>query len=309
MSALLHRMQRASASRLGMVPLPYLFLLPALAIWLLLVAYPLLNALLLSLQSWDGLRPPVWVGFANFEKLLEDRIFLLALGNTAVFVVATVIFQSTIPLLIANLIYRGVHGSTAFRTIYFMPVVISLAVSGMLWSIIYEPNFGVLNSVLRSIGLGDLAQLWLANKDTVLPSLILVSVWQSLGFYLVVYFAALQAVPRELLESAEIDGANAWQQLTRVTVPLLAPVITVVVVLNTINGVRAFDQIWVMTAGGPNHASQTFGTYLYTIAFGALGSSNAQLGYASAIGVLILVIALILSIVQIRWGKAGETEY
>ena len=309
MIAPLSKPQRRSAYRTRAMMLPYLFLLPAVVIWLVLMAIPLFNALLLSLQAWDGLRPPTWVGLRNFDNLLHDRVFLLALRNTAIFVVATVIFQTIIPLLVANLLHSGVRGSTVFRTIYFMPVVISLSISGLLWSIIYEPNFGVLNSSLRAIGLGGLAQLWLANKNTVLPSLIAVSIWQSLGFYLVIYFAGLQAIPQELLEAAEIDGANAWQRLIRVTVPLLAPVTTVVVVLNTINGVRVFDQIWVMTAGGPNHASDTLGTYLYTIAFGALGSSNPQLGYASAIGILILLIAFVLSVVQIRQGQASETEY
>ena len=139
--------------------------------------------------------------------------------------------------------------------------------------------------------------------------MIVVSIWQSLGFYLVIFYAGLQNIPKEILEAAQIDGARAWQRLTRVTVPLLAPVTTVVVVFNTINGVKAFDQIWVMTAGGPNHASETLGTYLYSIAFGAMGSSNPSLGYASAIGVLILIVAAALSMVQMRLGRAGEIEY
>jgi ABC-type sugar transport system permease subunit len=273
------------------------------------MAFPLFNAILLSFQAWDGLRPATWVGVKNYGNLFSDRIFLIALRNTAYFVVATVVFQSTIPLLVANLVNSGVRGSTVFRTIYFMPVVISLAITGMLWSIIYEPNFGVLNSLLSAVGLKGLTKLWLADKNLVIPSLIVVSIWQSLGFYLVIYFAGLQAIPRELYEAAEIDGANAWQRLVWVTVPLLAPVITVVIVLNTINGIKTFDQIWVMTAGGPNHASDTLGTYLYTIAFGAAGSSNPQLGYASSIGMVILLLAFIFSLIQIRLGQAQETEY
>jgi ABC-type sugar transport system permease subunit len=309
MTAQVPKVQGRSAYQMRARLLPYLFVLPAVVIWLILVAYPLLNSFLLSLESWDGIGPARWVGLQNFGNLLQDRIFVLALRNTAIFVVATTVFQTVVPLLVATLLHSRIRGSTAFRTIYFMPVVISLTISGLLWSIIFEPNFGVLNSMLRSIGLGGLAQLWLANKNLVLPSLIAVSIWQSLGFYLVIFFAGLQSVPEELLEAAQIDGANAVQRFLRVTVPLLAPVTTVVVVFNTINGVKAFDQIWVMTAGGPNHASETLGTYLYSIAFGAMGSSNPQLGYASAIGVLILIIAAVISIVQIRVGQASETEY
>ncbi len=289
--------------------LPFMFLLPAILLWTIFMAVPLFNAILLSFQAWDGLRPATWVGLRNYSNLLQDRIFLLALRNTAYFVVATTIFQTTIPLLVANLLNSGVRGSMAFRTIYFMPVVISLAITGLLWSIIYEPNFGVLNEVLRRIGLESWTRLWLAERTTVMPSLIVVSIWQSLGFYLVIYFAGLQSIPQELYEAASLDGANAFRRLIHVTVPLLAPVTTVVVVLNTINGVKVFDQIWVMTAGGPNHASDTLGTYLYTIAFGALGSSNPQLGYASAIGILILLLAFGLTLIQIRWGQASEVEY
>jgi len=303
------KLQRRPRYHIRMILLPLMFLLPAILIWLVFMAFPLVNAILLSFQSWDGLRPSTWIGFRNYNNLLSDRIFLLALRNTAYFVIVTVIFQSTIPLLVAVLVNSNIRGSVVFRTIYFMPVVISLAITGMLWSIIYEPNFGVLNSFLSAIGLEGLTKLWLADRNTVIPSLIAVSIWQSLGFYLVIYFAGLQGIPQELYEAAEIDGANAWQQLIRVTVPLLAPVITVVVVLNTINGIKTFDQIWVMTAGGPNHASETLGTYLYTVAFGSGGSSNPQYGYASAIGMVILVLAFIFSMMQIRFGQTHETEY
>jgi len=136
-----------------------------------------------------------------------------------------------------------------------------------------------------------------------------VSIWQSLGFYLLIFYAGLQGIPRDIYEAASTDGANAWQRFRHVTIPLLAPVITVVVVLNTINGLKAFDQIWVMTAGGPTHASDTLGTYLYYSAFGAYGSANPQLGYASAIGVLILVLSAVISIVQIRIGQSAAVEY
>jgi ABC-type sugar transport system permease subunit len=287
---------------------PALFLLPAAIVLVLFMGVPMVNAIILSFQSWNGMSPPVWAGLNNYATLFKDKLFLVALGNTAYFTIITVIFQSTIPLLIASLLNSGVRGSTVFRTLYFMPVIISLAISGLLWAMIYEPNFGVLNSTLRSIGLGGLAQLWLANRATVMPSVIIVSIWQSLGFYLVIYFAALQNIPRELYEAASIDGANAWQRFMNVTVPGLRPVIVLVIVLNTINGVKVFDQIWVMTAGGPNHASDTLGTYLYSMAFGAMGSSNPQFGYATSIAIVILLLSFILSIVQIRLGRRAELE-
>jgi len=289
--------------------LPAAFLLPAVAIMLAFMFIPMVNAILLSLQSWNGLTSSTWVGLGNYQDLLQDSLFLNAFAHTALFVVVTVIFQTVIPLLVAVLLFKGVRGSVFFRTVYFMPTVISLAVSGLLWSIIYDPTNGVLNIVLGKVGLQSLAKPWLADTSTVLPSIMVVSIWQSLGFYLLIFYAGLQGIPRDIYEAASTDGANAWQRFRHVTIPLLAPVITVVVVLNTINGLKAFDQIWVMTAGGPTHASDTLGTYLYYTAFGAYGSANPQLGYASAIGVLILVLSAAISIVQIRIGQSAAVEY
>ncbi len=289
--------------------LPIMFLTPAAIILIVFMAAPMLDAILLSFKSWNGMAAATWIGTANYQALWRDPVFLLALGNTAYFTIATVIFQTTIPLLVATLVNSGIRGGTFFRSLYFMPVIISLAISGLLWSMIYEPNFGTLNTLLRSLGLGGWTQLWLADKQLVMPCIIVVSIWQSLGFYLVIYFAALQGIPQELYEAASIDGARAWHRLWFVTIPLLRPVMILVMVLNTINGVKVFDQIWVMTAGGPNHASDTLGTYLYNTAFGAMGSSNPQLGYATAIAIVVLALSFILSIVQIRLGQSGEVEY
>jgi ABC-type sugar transport system permease subunit len=286
-----------------------LFLTPAAMVLLLFMAIPMLNAIILSFQQWNGMVAPRFNGGANYLALFTDRLFLNALGNTVYFTVATVVTQSVIPLLVATLVNSGIRGSTIFRTLCFMPVIFSLVISGLLWSMIFEPNFGVLNSFLSSVGLGGLQQLWLASRTTAMPSIIIVSVWQSLGFYLVIYYAALQNIPKELYEAASIDGAGAWDRFWNVTIPMLRPVIVLVVVLNTINGVKVFDQIWVMTTGGPNHASDTLGTYLYSVAFGAMGAANPQLGYAAAIAIVILVLSFILSVVQIRLGQGDEIEY
>jgi ABC-type sugar transport system permease subunit len=272
------------------------------------MAVPITDAFLLSLQRWNGMTPPVWVGFDNYWKLLYDETFCRALWHTAYFTGATVVLQTVLPLLIACLLNSGVRGSTVFRTLYFLPVIISLAISGLLWAMLFEPNFGAINSMLRRIGLGSFAPLWLASPTSVMPSVIIVSVWQSLGFYLVIFFAALQGVPTELYEAAELDGANAWQRFLNVTIPGIRPVILIVIVLNTINGIKVFDQIWVMTAGGPNYASTTLGTYLYSIAFGAMGASNSRLGYAAAIAIVILVLSIVVSTIQIRLGRRRDSD-
>lgn len=289
--------------------LPVAFLIPAAVIMVAFMLVPMVRTFTMSFQSWNGYSSPAWIGWSNYQDLLQDPLFWNALAHTGVFVVVTVVFQTVIPLLVAVLLTGKIRGSVVFRTIYFMPVIISLAVSGLLWSIIYDPSNGVINNVLSDIGLKSLAHPWLADMNTALPAVIVVSIWQAMGFYMVIFFAGLQSIPHELHEAAAIDGANSWQQFLRVTVPLLGPVTTVVVVLNTINGIKAFDQIWTMTEGGPVHSSDTLGTYLYYSAFGSYGSANPELGYASTIGVVILVLSAAISIVQIRLGRSEAIEY
>ncbi|MEP7239354.1 MAG: sugar ABC transporter permease [Devosia sp.] len=287
---------------------PALFIAPAGLALILLMAVPMVDAVILSFQNWNGMKPPTWAGFGNYIKLAQDATFYKALWHTAYFTVWTTILQTVLPLLIASLLNSGIRGSGVFRTLYFMPVIISLAISGLLWAMLFEPNFGPINSALRALGLGSFTQLWLASANTVMPSVVIVSVWQSLGFYLVIFFAALQGVPRDLYEAATIDGANAWSRFFNVTVPTIRPVILFVIVLNTINGIKVFDQIWVMTAGGPDYASATLGTYLYSIAFGAMGASNSRLGYATAIAIVVLLLSLVASMIQIRLGRRRDID-
>lgn len=273
------------------------------------MASPFLDAIMLSLKSWDGIKAQEWIGLKNYTDLFQNRIFWLAARNTAYFTVLTTIFQIILPLLVASLLNSKIRGSTAFRTFYFMPFIISSTISGLLWGIMLEPSFGILNESLRWLGLGNFAQFWLANKNTVIPSLIVAYIWQSLGFYVVIFFAGLQTIPPEFYEAASLDGASAWQCFCFVTIPMLRPIITIATVLSTINGIQIFDLVWVMTAGGPHHISETLGTYLYNTAFGWGASANSQLGYAASIANVILFLSLTFSIVQIRLGYKEEFEY
>lgn len=304
----LQRQQALQRRQRSKIWLPILFLLPAAFFLLAFTAVPLVQSVVLSFQRWNGIEDPTWIGLRNYRLLFEDATFWQSVAHTAYYTIATIILQTTIPLVIAAFLNSRIRGSTIFRFIYFLPVIISLTITGLLWSMILEPNFGVLNETLRSLGLKSFAQLWLADRVWVMPSIILVSVWQSLGFYMMIFFAALQSVPEDLYESASIDGANVWQRFRFITVPMMRRTILVVIVLNTIGGVKSFDHIWVMTGGGPNHASETLGTYLYRTAFGTFGSSNPQLGYATAIAMLILLLSLVFSIIQIRAGQVGEIE-
>lgn len=277
-----------------------LFILPTVIFFLVFIAYPFFRAIGISFTTWAGYDEPEFVGLKNFVNLAQDRIFWIAMKNTFIFTVATTILQTTIPLLVAVLLFAGWRGGIFFRTVFFIPVIISFLVSALLWRMIYDATFGVLNTLLTAIGLESWTRAWLALPETVMPSIIVVSLWISLGFYMLIFYAGLQSIPAELYEAASIDGASTWSKLLHVTVPMLWPVTTVVMVINIIGGVRVFDIIYVMTTGGPNHASEVLGTYLYVTAFGATGGGSASMGYASAIGVVILILSLMGTAIQLR---------
>ncbi|MBE0690848.1 MAG: sugar ABC transporter permease [Anaerolineae bacterium] len=288
----------------------YLFIIPAYIFFIVFIAIPFFRAIGISTTEWAGYDTPRFIGLRNFENLLtNDRVFWIALRQTFVFTIATTILQTIIPLLIAILINNKWRGSTVFRTILFVPVIISFVVSGLLWKMIYDANFGVLNSILTAIGLSQFTTAWLAKPETAMGAIIFVSLWQSLGFYMLIFFAGLQSIPLELYESASLDGANARQKIRHITVPMLWPVTTVVIVINIIGGIKVFDIIYVMTTGGPNHATEVLGTYLYITAFGATGGGAPSMGYAAAIGVVILILAMTGTIIQFRLTRRRTDVY
>jgi ABC-type sugar transport system permease subunit len=284
----------------------YLFILPIVVFFAVFVGYPFLRSFYLSLTSWSGLGSPSFVGLRNFSNLLDDDVFWKALGNTLLFTAVTTVLQTALPLLVAVLLNKGWRAGVLFRTLIFIPAVISFVVTGVLWQLIYDPNFGMLNEALRKVGLGGLAHAWLANPSTVLPALMLVSLWQALGLFVLIYLAGIQGIDPTLYEAAEIDGANGRQRFLNITVPMLRTVTTVVVTLNLINGFKTFDVIYVMTGGGPNHASEVLGTYLYGLAFGSTAGAVPALGYATAISMVIFALCLLATVAQLRLARRGR---
>jgi ABC-type sugar transport system permease subunit len=281
-------------------PVGYLFVAPIVVFFLVFVGYPFLRSFYLALTSWSGLGTPDFVGLRNFQVMADDPVFWKSLGNTFLFTGVTTVLQTALPLLLAVLLNQGWRAGVLFRTLIFIPAVISLVVTGVLWQLIYEPNFGTLNEVLRSIGLGSLSHPWLADPHTVLPSMMVVSLWQSLGLFMLIYLAGLQSINPTLYEAASIDGASARQKFFSITVPMLRRVSGVVIILNLINGFKTFDMIYVMTGGGPNHASEVLGTYLYGLAFGSTAGAVPALGYATAISMVIFVLCLAATLIQLR---------
>jgi multiple sugar transport system permease protein/raffinose/stachyose/melibiose transport system permease protein len=295
-AARLQRSQRISG---------YLFILPIVALFAVFVGYPILRTIYLSFTSWGGFGDPQFNGGANYARMVSDPVAIQAFVITLIFTGATVILQTVVPLVIAvlvNMVWRRI--GVIARTILFIPGIVSFVVSGVLWKLIYDPNIGTLNKTLEAIGLGGLKTFWLANPATVLPSIIVVSLWGALGTNMLIFFAGIQGVDPTYYEAAQVDGASKVQQFFYVTVPGLRVITGIVVSLNLLNGFKVFDIIYVMTGGGPNHASEVLGTYLYSLAFGTTSGAIPQLGYASAFSVIVMIMCLIAVIIQqgiTRW--------
>jgi len=280
------------------------FLLPALTTFTLFFVYPVLSSFYYSLTDWNGLDPNThFIGGANFVKLLSDRAVWEAFRNTLVFALLVTVFQNLLGLLLA----LGLDGSLRFlhalRVLFLVPTLLSALAIGYIWNFLYDPNFGFINSLLSAIGLDSLAQDWLGNPHLALFSLIATHTWQWVGISMIIYLAGLQAVPTELHEAASIDGANTWQRFSRITFPLIAPSFTVNVVLTMIGTLKVFDIVFVMTKGGPGGATETLATMLYRTAF-----NLNNMGYGTAIAIVMFLFILVLSIVQLRMLRKRELE-
>jgi multiple sugar transport system permease protein/raffinose/stachyose/melibiose transport system permease protein len=284
----------------------YLFVLPIALFFAVFVAFPFLRSFYLSLTEWSGFTSPRFIGLRNFQSLADDPVFWKALRTTIIYTAVTTILQTTLPMLLAAFVNIGWRGAVVFRTLLFIPVIVSFVVTALLWQLIYDPNFGTLNQVLRAIGLDALAHPWLADPTTVVPAIMLVSLWQSLGFYMLIFLAGLQGIDPNLYEAARIDGAGARQEFLKITVPMLRTVTAVVVLLNLINGFNTFDVIYVMTGGGPNRASEVLGTYLYKLAFGTESGATPSFGYATAISMVVFGLCVLAAVVQLRISRRAR---
>jgi ABC-type sugar transport system permease subunit len=285
----------------------YLFVLPTLALFLAFVGWPILQTLYLSLNKWSGFGDKTFVGAANYTRMLSDPVARRALVVTLVFTAVTTIVQTVLGIVIAvlvNEVWRRV--GIVVRTILFIPGIVSFVVSGVLWKLIYDPNIGTLNRLLGSLGLTGLQHTWLADRATVLPAIILVAVWGGVGMNMLIFFAGIQGIDPGLYEAAEVDGAGPFQRFFNITVPSLRVVTGIVVSLGLLNGFKIFDIIYVMTGGGPNHASEVFGTYLYNLAFGSTSGSLPQFGYASAFSVVVMIMCILAVIIQMTITRRAE---
>ena len=270
---------------------PYLFLLPALAILGLAVALPALQAFYLSFTEYqyDLTQTPRWIGFKNFALLLQDDLFWKTLGNTVLYLIGVVPILVSFSLALAILVNQSLRGITWFRAAFYTPVIVSLVVAGIAWRALYASN-GFFNQLLKQVGLGD-GIPWLTNPKLALWSVMLVTIWKGLGYYMVIYLAGLQAISPELYEAASLDGSDGWRKHLDITVPLMRPYILLVSVISAISATKVFEEIYVMTQGGPLNASKTVVYYLYEQAF-----QNLEISYACTIGLVLFLVIFVLSI-------------
>ncbi|MBD2166148.1 sugar ABC transporter permease [Calothrix membranacea FACHB-236] len=280
---------------------PYLFLLPALIILGLTVFWPALQAFYLSFTSYEDIsQPPQWIGIANFLKLWKDAVFWQTLTNTFLYLVGVVPILVIAPLGLAILVNQKLRGMNWFRAAYYTPVVISMIVAGIAWKWLYAEN-GLLNQFFKALGMFPEGIPWLTSPSKLfgilpisLASVMAVTIWKGLGYYMVIYLAGLQSIPGDVYEAAAIDGSDGIRKHLDITIPLMKPYLALVAVISAISATKVFEEVYIMTQGGPLNSSKTIVYYLYEQAF-----TNLEISYACTIGLVLFLIILGLSILRL----------
>lgn len=272
-------------------------LLPALVVYVLFVLYPMIRAVWYSLYDWNGLGSmDDYVGWENFDRILSDGVFQLALRHNFTIIVLSLVIQLPIALAVALLIRDNIRGRALFRTIFFLPYVLSEVITGVVWVFIFRPQNGLLNEYLGAIVPGFEPQALLADTDRALYAIFAVITWKFFGFHMILYLAGLQNIPAELEDAARVDGATAYRVLRDITIPLLGPTIRISVFFSVLGSLQFFDLMWIMTKGGPVNATNTMATYMYTYGF-----TRFQLGYGAAVSLVIFGICFTFSILYQRF--------
>jgi raffinose/stachyose/melibiose transport system permease protein len=280
-----------------------LFLLPALALYLVFVLIPIVQAAHYSVYKWNGLTPLTdFVGLKNYVLALNNNIFRASVGNNLLIIVLSLTLQIPFSLGLAVLLNGRFPGRGIFRLIFFLPYVLSEAITGIVFSLMLRPDAAI-DSSLTAVGLAGLIQDWLGDTHFVMVTLFVIISWKYFGFYVILLLAGLQGIPREIVEAAHIDGAGRWKAFRHVTLPLLGPTLRVAVFLSMIGALQLFDMIWVMTKGGPLNASNTMAISLFKAGF-----ISSQMGYGSALAVILFAFAFIVALLYQRLVLRRDTE-
>ncbi len=280
------------------------FIAPAFILFTLFIIVPTLSSVYYSFTSWDGVSPNIkFVGLANFKEIFTSARFGNALKNTMILTVFITILENILALGLALIVDHVRWGKNFFRSAFYVPVLISGIVSGFIWKIMYNYNFGTFNAVLKGLNLQDLRQDWLGNTAIVLFMVGIVLIWKGVGYYMIIYLASLQSVSQDLIEAAQIDGASPWQRFRAITIPMISGAFTINFTLSLINGLKVFDQINVMTDGGPGFTTETLVYLLYKVGF-----NEGRQGFGTAVGLMLLFIIIILNTVQQKFLRGREVQ-
>ncbi|MFP4364180.1 MAG: carbohydrate ABC transporter permease [Spirochaetia bacterium] len=282
---------------------PYLFLALPMLIYFVWVIGPTLYSFYLSLTNWDGFSAPEFIGLANFERLFRDPVFFISLQNNLVWILCFITIPVVLGLFVAMALNNAIPLGKVFKASFYSPMILSLVVCGLIWSWLYHPASGLINSVLRAIGLGNLAQGWLSNSDIVLGAIITVAIWRQVGYVMILYLAGLQGVDPSLVDASRVDGASSRQVFWHIILPQLAPITVIVIVISIIDSLRAFDLVNVMTRGGPHNSSSVLANFMYIEAF-----NNYKMGYGAAIAVVLFFISLVFIAIYLRHVMKEEAE-
>lgn len=273
------------------------FILPNFIGFAVFTLVPVVSSFVLAFMDWNAFASPTFIGLDNFRNMLTDESLHISLQNTAFYTIGTVPLTLVASLGLALLLNKAVRGMGIFRTAIFFPFITSLVAVAFVWSMILHPTLGPVNNFLRDLGVTD-PPTWLASTTWALPAIILASVWRFVGYYMVIYLAGLQAIPSTLYEASAIDGATSWKRFFYVTLPMLRPTTFFVIIMLTINSLRVFDMVQVMTNGGPGRATTVLVHQLYNAAF-----VRFNFGYASAIALLLFLITITITIIQFTLAK------
>ena len=281
----------------------WLFLAPSLVLFAIFTAIPVISAFFISFTQWNLFNEVTWVGLGNYIGLAHDEIFAKVLGNTGYFVLVSVPVQIALALACALALNRGLKGQTFFRVVYFLPVVTSTIAAALVWAWLFNSNFGLINAGLSLAGVTDLPK-WMGSTRWAMPAIIIVSIWQNLGYAMVLFLAGLQNIGKDVHDAAALDGATGWDRFWHITLPLLSPTTFFVLVISIIGSFQVFELVLVMTKAGPANATNTLVYYIYQNGF-----QFYQMGYASAAAMVLFLIVLIFTLVQYklqrRWVHYG----
>ncbi|GMQ61950.1 carbohydrate ABC transporter permease [Vallitalea maricola] len=275
----------------------YAFLLPNIIGFAIFTFLPVVVSMVLSFTDWDGFGELNFIGFKNYMNLFSDSTFQISLWNNIYFTAISVPVTMILALLVAVALNKGIKGIKIYRMAFFLPYITAALAVAVVWQLLYHPSMGPINGFLRSIGI-DNPPRWLSSTKWAMTSVIIMYIWKMIGYYMIIFLAGLQGIPKNLYEAANIDGANSWHKFRKVTVPMLSPVIFFAVIIGVINSFKVFTEIYALTEGGPGRSTNVLVYNIYVEAF-----QKYNLGYASAMAYVLFAIIVLITLIQFRGQK------